>query len=386
MPYFDWNATAPLHPAAHAAWLEASETAWANPSTAYKSGVRARACLDKAREEMAGLLGFEPEQVIFTSGATEANNAVIREMTRVAPAREIWISAVEHPSIREPALSLQDGDRVRRIPVDKNGRVDLDWVADALKRTHPVVVSVMAANNETGVIQPWQQLQGICRETGVPFHCDAVQWIGKYAEPIGHECAAITLSGHKFGGPKGIGCLILGKEWTGLKVQSGGAQEMGSRAGTENIPAIAGMVAALKARLDSPIPEERLMARDNFEKALEAEWGGEIHIHGKAADRLWNTCFVSLPDHRANRWIAQLDRLGIEVSSGSACSASKSGPSSILDAMGVGEASAARTIRISSGWETTPADWNELFEALRQARLMLDSEPASSGPGQVIEI
>jgi cysteine desulfurase len=386
MPYFDWNATAPLHPRAREAWLEATESAWANPSTAYRAGARARATLDDAREEMAHLLGFEPEQVIFTSGATEANNGAIRELAKMAPDKQIWISAVEHPSIRESALAYWGEKRVRRIPVDESGRVDLDWFQDQLKPGRPGLVSVMAANNESGVIQPWQQIRDLCRETGIPFHCDAVQWIGKYAAPIGLDCAAVTLSGHKFGGPKGIGCLILGKDWTGLKVQSGGAQELGSRAGTENIPSIVAMVAALKARLSDPVPAERLRARDDFELALEKEWSGEIQIHGAGTDRLWNTCFVSLPTHRATRWIAQLDRLGFEVSSGSACSSSKSGPSLILDSMGVGEQAAQRTIRISGGWETTREDWGGLLKALVTVRQTLDGEPDSSGPGQVIQI
>lgn len=386
MPYFDWNATAPMHPHALEAWLEATESAWANPSTAYRSGTRARARLDEAREEMAQLLGFEPGQVIFTSGATEANNAAIREIARVSPEKEVWISSVEHPSVREPALALPPEGRVRRIPVDANGRVDADWIQDQLKSTRPALVSVMAANNETGVIQPWARIRDLCREAGVPFHCDAVQWVGKYPGSMGRGFSAITLSGHKFGGPKGIGCLVLSEEWNGLNVLAGGAQEMGSRAGTENIAAIAGMVAALQARLTDPVPEEQTRARDRFEAALEAEWGGEIHIHGKGTQRLWNTSFVSLPTHKANRWIAQLDRFGVEVSSGSACSASKTGPSLILDAMGVDEQTAARTIRISSGWESTQADWDDLLEALRQARLMLDSEQSESGPGTVIEI
>ena len=303
-----------------------------------------------------------------------------------APGKEVWISSIEHPSVREAALGLSEKHTVRLIPVDGQGRLDLDWVSDRLCTGTPGLVSVIAAHNETGVVQPWQEVRDLCLDAGVPFHCDAVQWVGKIAEPLCPDCAAVSLSGHKFGGPKGVGCLILGREWSGLKVLRGGGQEMDSRAGTENIASIVGMVAALKARMDRPPAPDQLRARDHFEQMLEAEWGSDIQIHGKGVERLWNTCFVSLPNHRANRWIAQLDRLGVEVSTGSACSAIKSGPSSALGFMGIDKETEARTIRISSGWDTRQSDWDELFDALKQVRLILDSEPERTGPGRVIEI
>jgi cysteine desulfurase len=386
MPYFDWNATAPLHPDARAAWLEASDAAWANPSAAYREGRQARLALDGAREELAGLLGVEPGQVIFTSGATEANNAFIRGLAKASPGKEIWVSSIEHPSVREAAMLYGATGRVRQIPVSAAGIIDLDWIREQLGGTAPCMVSVMAANNETGVIQPWEALRDLCAEAGVPCHCDAVQWVGKLPSPVGTGYAGVTFSGHKFGGPKGIGCLILGTEWSGLKLQVGGAQEMNSRAGTENIPSILAMVAALKARVTTDFSAARFSARDRFEAALRQQWEGEIIIHGAGADRLWNACFVSLPEFRAERWIARLDGLGFQISAGSACATGKTGTSPVLAAMGIEEATARRTVRISSGWETSSADWEALLAALTEARELLSSDPESSGPGNVIEI
>jgi cysteine desulfurase len=185
-------------------------------------------------------------------------------------------------------------------------------------------------------------------------------------------CAGITFSGHKFGGPKGTGCLILGPEWRGLKVQAGGAQELDSRAGTENVAGVAAMVAALEHRVSHPASNDALH--------------GEIKIHGKEAERVWNTCSLSLPDHRSSRWIAHLDKLGFQVSSGSACSTGKEGPSAVLAAMGVDPEMGHRTLRISSGWETTPEDWDHLYEAICATREKLDQSGGSAGPGKVIEI
>lgn len=386
MPYFDWNATAPLHPDARTAWLEAADSSWANPSAAYREGIRARRALDGAREELAGLLGVAPGQVIFTSGATEANNAVIRAVARVSPEKELWVSSVEHPSVREAAILYGGSGRVRQIPVTEAGVIDLGWLREQLQQTSPALVSVMAANNETGVIQPWQALRDLCAQAGVPCHCDAVQWAGKLPFPVGTGYAGLTLSGHKFGGPKGIGCLILGEDWSGLKLQVGGAQEMDSRAGTEAIPSIIAMVAALKARVKTDFSDARFTARDRFEDALLQRWSGEVVIHGAGAERLWNTSFVSLPGFRAERWIARLDRLGFQVSAGSACASGKTGSSPVLKAIGVDEATARRTLRISSGWETAVADWDGLLAALIQARELLSAEPDASGPGKVIEI
>jgi cysteine desulfurase len=387
MVYFDWNATAPLLPQAREAWLEASESAWANPSTGYRAGVQARLALDEARARVGDVFGCAAEQVIFTSGATESNNGMLREAARKArPDGRIWISAVEHPSVTATAETYWGSDRVVRIPVSPEGVVDLDWVQDHLSRDRPELVSVMAANNETGVLQPWQIVRNLCREAGVAYHCDAAQWAGKCGRSYWSGCAGVTLSGHKFGGPRGVGCLILDDHWKGLTVQAGGAQEMDMRSGTENVPAILGMVAALMERDRNGASDAVRQARDAFEKRLKDLWGDAVVIHGSGVPRLWNTCSVALPEFASSRWISRLDRLGFAVSSGSACSTGKAGPSPVLAAMGVEAECMRRTLRISGGWETPPDNWNDLLEALIQVREQLSREDSGSGPGKVIEI
>ena len=387
MAYFDWNATAPLLPQARQAWLEAQERYWANPSTAYRTGLQARLVLDRAREDLAQILGADPEGVVFTSGATEANNGLMRALASSSrPEGTVLLSAVEHPAVREAALLYWGSTRVREIPVSADGVVALDQLERELGRQPPALVSVMAANNETGVIQPWSVIRDLCRKAGIPFHCDAAQWPGK--EPLCGlgACDAVTLSGHKFGGPKGVGALILGPSLRGVTVLAGGAQEQGSRAGTEDIPGILSMMAALRYRLEHPPTPDRRAARDSFESALTALWPESVCFHGQGVPRLWNTASVCLPDFRSDRWIAQLDRLGYAVSSGSACSTGKEGPSPVLAAMGVEPDSVRRTLRISSGPETAPEDWEGLLHALQQARRNLETPGSSSGPGKVIEL
>ena len=389
MTYFDWNATAPLLDAARLAWLEASASAWANPSTAYRAGVQARLHLEEAREWLAERFGVHQEQVIFTSGATEGCNGFLREAARqTGPEGEVWFSAVEHPAVKATATEYWGKDRVRMIPVVSSGVVDLDWITDRMEARRPALLCLMAANNETGVVQPWQAVLEVCRAKGVPFFCDAVQWAGKreMAGQPWNQCAGVVLSGHKFGAPKGVGCLILGPEWSGLKVQTGGAQEFASRSGTENVAAVLAMVAALRHRCENEAAAPLRAARDQFERQLETLWDKEIVVHGAGAERLWNTCLVALPEFPSKRWIARLDHRGFQVSSGSACSAGKSGPSSVLSAMGVEEAVARRTVRISCGWETAAADWDNLLEAIRAIRTELEETEKGDGPGQVIEI
>lgn len=387
MVSFDWNATAPLSPLARSVWLEATESHWANPSSPHRAGRRARLALEEARDRMARRLGGRPEGLVFTAGATEGNNAVIREARRSAGSGQaIWISAVEHASVREAARIYWGADSVRIIPVDGQGRVELDWIEANLRKERPALVSVMAVNSETGVIQPWQAIAGFCRGAGVPYHCDATQWMGKGEPADWSNCRLVTLSAHKFGGPRGVGALLMGDETDGLCVLAGGSQEHGWRAGTENLPGILAMLAAFAERLEKPFTEAAARERAALEGWLLATWPGEVVIHGRDAQRIGNTISVGLPVYAAARWVARLDRLGIAVSQGSACATGRVGPSAVLQAMGVERSTIDRTIRLSSGWTTTAEDWAHLRGTLLLARNELDAEPPPSGPGQVIQL
>ena len=299
---------------------------------------------------------------------------------------EVWISSIEHPSVREACAHYWGPARVIQMPVSRNGALDLDWLADRLKTERPALVCLMAVNNETGVIQPVDTVLDLCQSRGIPLYCDAVQWFGKGAGPLAQhmEGLSFSLSAHKFGGLKGTGCLVLGQQWSGSKFQYGGGQESGARGGTEDVPGIAAMATALSNRLQ-PLNSSAKAARDAFEEQLAALWP-DVVIHGKATARVWNTSYVSLPQFHANRWISRLDRKGFEVSSGAACSSSNGSTSAVLRAMCVADAVAARAVRISAGWETAPGKWAGLLVALEEVRQELGKAGQHSGPGTVIEI
>jgi cysteine desulfurase len=349
--YFDANATTPLHPAARAAWLAAP---WHNPSSLYREAAEAREQLDQCRTRLADLLGCEPGDLVFLSGATEANNAVIDHFARRGG--RIAVSAMEHPSVREPAVGAV------LLPATSAGVMDLDALREVLKGETPTMVSLMAANNETGVLQPWREALDLCRERGVAFHCDAAQWLGKLPCAGLGDCDFLTGSAHKFGGPKGVGFLKAGDSRP-LRWLRGGPQEERRRAGTENLPGIAAMVAALEAL------EPRLAERDEwesqrnaFETAIKAAIP-DIRIIGEHAPRLWNTVLLILPEHANVKWLARLSRAGFQVSTGSACS-SGGGASEVLAAMGFPEDDLQRVLRISSTWDHTPEDWDGLAAAM----------------------
>jgi cysteine sulfinate desulfinase/cysteine desulfurase-like protein len=253
MPYLDFNATAPLHPAARQAWLEAADRAWHNPSSLYPEAAVARQLFEEARERLADMIGCDPGRIVFTSGATEANNALARHVGRTAgPRARAVLSAIEHPCVAEAFAAALPG-RILEADVDGTGAVQPGAVDAAIAAGSVACVSVMAASNETGVIQPWEDIAAACRRRGVPFHTDAAQWFGKLPAAALSRCDWITGSGHKFGGPKGVGFLVVPEDDTanpsarGFQGDRGGPQESGRRAGTENVAAIAAMVAALEA-------------------------------------------------------------------------------------------------------------------------------------------
>src|SRR3954467_9486865 len=271
MHYFDYNATTPLSLTARKAWLQAVEEFPANPSSPHRLGARAEAALSQAREKMARMLGCDALDIVWTSGATESNNTVLHHISRVLPPdHEVWVSAIEHPCILTPAEHYL-GARLRCIPVLPDGVIDLDWIRRSLSRQVPGLVVVMAANNETGVLQPWEQVLALCRENHVPFFCDAAQWVGKLpANGLG-ACDFVSGCAHKFGGPKGVGFLKCPGTGPVTPLFLGGEQEAGRRSGTENVPGVIAMVAAFQecdALLAKSADKERVRWREEFESLL----------------------------------------------------------------------------------------------------------------------
>lgn len=368
MLYFDHNATHPLSAAARMAWLDAVERFVGNPSSPHRVGARAEAALTGARERLAAVVGCDPEEVVWTSGATEGSNAVLHHAATFTEG-DVWISTIEHPSVLAAARRHFPKSH-REIPVTRAGVVDLAWLADMIEDRHPRLVGVMAANNETGVLQPWREVLAICRERRIPFFCDATQWIGKLAAKGLGECDYMIGSAHKFGGPQGVGFIKCPRQFQPLLV--GGPQEDGRRAGTENVAGVLAMVAALEEReallADGDEMGNRLAVREEFVAKLTREVAG-LGIIGAGAERLWNTVALvmpELPDCR-QRWVVKLDKLGFAVSTGSACASGKEEPSHVLAAMGLSAAEASRVLRCSGGWNTRPPDWEALLGGLIQA-------------------
>ncbi|HEY0944224.1 MAG TPA: aminotransferase class V-fold PLP-dependent enzyme [Opitutaceae bacterium] len=402
MPYFDHNATTPLAAAAREAWLRASEEAWQNPSSPYRAAARVRLRLDAVREKLALLLETEAARIVFTAGATEAANAILAHLARTLPAGAcIAVNPTEHPCVLAAAQAHFGADRIVWLPVTRDGVVTADAVKTTLKTCHTLhdemtgqpaaaapeschllgdkrseagprrigAVVVMAANNETGVLQPWAEIARACRAAGVASVCDASQWLGKLTASGLAAADWVFGAAHKFGGPKGTGFLLLAPQADAFRGQQGGEQEHGHRAGTEDFPGIAAMVAALAEAEQKKVflETERLRLREGFEREVRALAPG-VQIVGAGAERLWNTVSLVMPHGENQRWVARLDKRGVEVSTGSACATGKEGPSHVLAALGYTPDEARRVLRVSAGWETTPQDWAALLAALEAVK------------------
>jgi len=278
MIYFDHNATAPLLPRAREAWLAATEEYPGNPSSPHRLGARADTALQTAREKLALMLECEPFEIVWTSGATESNNMVLHHFARMdMDAAEVWISALEHPCVLA-AGEKYFPKRRQVIPAQRSGVIDLECLRAQTKRQRPGLVAVMAANNETGVLQPWREVLALCRECEVPFFCDAAQWMGKMPATGLGQCDFVSVCAHKFGGPKGVGFLKCPPRGRLTPLLVGGKQEEGRRAGTENVAGVLSMVAALEAceelRTDN---DQRMGWKCDFEcQVLERLHGTEV--------------------------------------------------------------------------------------------------------------
>lgn len=369
--YFDHNATTPLAPAAREAWLKAADEKWMNPSSPYRHAAAVRVRLEAAREALAARFGTDGDRLVFTSGATESNNAVFAHVARCSPDGKVAVCATEHPSVVE-AAEFHFDDRVVWLPVDPEGVVDLAALEEEIASGNLVLVSVMAANNETGVIQPWAEIASLCKNAEIAYHCDASQWVGKMPLEGLSGCSYVSGCGHKFGGPKGVGFLLVSSCDDPCLLQMGGSQESGRRGGTEDVPGVLSMEAALTAARP-----QSATGRDTFLAELSKQMP-DIRIMGAEVDRLWNTASIIMPEFPSVRWVRALERQGFLVSSGSACATGKSGASHVLAAMGVGPAAAERVVRISSGFETKAEDWADLAEAIVNAYKMLRNDAAAS--------
>ena len=367
MIYFDYNATAPVMREAREAWLQVTEKLGGNPSSMHQFGAKASNALADAREKLAEHLGCHPLDLVWTSGATEANNMVMHHFAKkFGTTGEVWISAIEHPCVLDSAQHYF-GKRARLIPVTHEGVIDMDWLTTELTDSRPALVAVMAANNETGILQPWREARAICHQYKVPFFTDAVQFIGKMPLTGLGECDYVSGAAHKFGGPRGVGFLKIPHRSAMTPLLHGGKQEGGRRAGTENVAIIAAMMAALEVREKQILRSEHLLRkvwRDNFEAQFLRALPG-ASIIGQNQPRLWNTVSALMPDgDRKLQWVIRLDKAGFAVSTGSACTTGKEEPSHVLSAMGYKSAQAHRAVRMSAGWETTEADWDALLKAV----------------------
>ena len=361
--YLDWNATTPLRPEAKAAMASAWELA-GNPSSVHAEGRQARRLVEDARAAVAAAVGAVPRNVTFTSGGTEANALALTPGVRRAgspPAQRLLVSAIEHASV------LTGGrfppDLVRRIGVTPDGLIDLDQLRRALADGPPALVSIMAANNETGAVQPIAAAAEIVHSAGALLHVDAIQALGKIPFDINQLGAdLVSLSAHKIGGPKGIGALVTADGVEGVEpLLRGGGQERGHRAGTENVAGIAGFGAAVALEADSA----RLQAlRSRLERGLK-QTPGTI-IFSEKASRLPNTTLFTVPGLRAETAVIGFDLAGIAVSSGSACSSGKVQPSHVLEAMGFGPKIAQGAVRLSLGWSSSETDIDRALEAWRK--------------------
>jgi len=302
--YFDHNATTPLSGAARDAWLAAQADAWQNPSGLYRGAGRVKRLIGEAREAFGAILGCDPQRIIFTSGATEGCNALMaHEAAKSNRSARVFTSAIEHPAVAEAARKHFGSAGVGELEVNASGILDLDLAQRVIDSEKPALVSVMAANNETGVLQPWRELAAFCRKRSIRFHCDAAQWVGKLPADGFGSCDWVTLSGHKFGGPKGVGLLVVpGDTSHPLALQAGGPQESGHRGGTESYPDIAAMLAALQCPGECGSPA----ARDALEDALCAASPG-TRVIGAAASRLSNTSMVVMPAYPNLKWLTRLE-------------------------------------------------------------------------------
>ncbi|MEM1390801.1 MAG: cysteine desulfurase family protein [Pseudomonadota bacterium] len=366
MIYADYNATAPLRPEARKAMMAALEVG-ANPASVHAPGRAARKVLETARGQVAIAIGARAQDIVFTSGGTEANALAINGVVAQLEGNcTLLVSAIEHDAVTKNAG--YSGVPVETAYVTPNGTLDLDWLRDRLARWDMArdgtpVLAVMMANNETGVIQPVSEAAVMVREAGGLTHCDAVQGLGKIMVNVGLlGVDYLALSAHKVGGPQGVGALWVRSGAPLKPVLFGGGQERSLRSGTENLSGIAGFGAAAEASIrDMGKLQGLAAARDAMETRLESEAG--VTVFGNGAERLAQTSNFGVAGFRAETQVMALDLGGVAISSGSACSSGKVRRSLVLSAMGVDDSLAESAARLSFGWASEPSDFDAAADA-----------------------
>ncbi|HZC96989.1 MAG TPA: cysteine desulfurase family protein [Bradyrhizobium sp.] len=366
--YLDWNATTPLRPEARLAMAAAWEIS-GNPSSVHAEGRRARRLVEEARAAVAAAIAARPQDVIFSSGGTEANALALTPGLRRGagpPVARLLVSAIEHASVLSGGRF--SAEAIGTIGVRQSGLVDLDHLRTLLTDGPPALVSVMLANNETGAVQPVAEIAKIVHGADGLLHVDAIQGLGKISVDINLVKAdLVTLSAHKIGGPKGIGAMVLAEDVQGLEpLLRGGGQELGRRAGTENVAGIAAFGAAAKAAMAALQDDAARLRglRDRLEGGLKQTDG--MMVFSQDVERLPNTTLFTVPGLKAETAVIGFDLAGIAVSSGSACSSGKVQPSHVLAAMGLGKELAQGAVRLSLGWSTSETDIDMTLEAWRK--------------------
>lgn len=376
--YFDYNATTPLDPAVREAMLPFLAGEFGNPSSIHHVGRRARAFLDDARERVASVWRAKPSEVVFTSGGTEANNLAIFGTARLFrdKGRHLITSAIEHHAVLQcfDYLQRKEDFEVTYLPVDREGRIAVEDLRSAL-RPDTTLVSLMAANNEIGSIQPVAEFGALCRERGVPFHTDAVQWFGKESFDSIHQFNAdlVSCCAHKFHGPKGAGALFIRSPLHPDPILFGGGHENERRAGTESLAAVSGFAAATERFLHPPVFSPDILKPLSLR--LRQAIAGNVRCSVLSPERqnLANTVAFTVPSSDGLTLLANFDLAGICASSGAACSAGSLTPSHVVLAMGQSPAAASALVRFSLGRETSEAD--VLFVSSALEEIVLRSQP-----------
>lgn len=372
--YLDHNATTPLEPAVLEAMLPWLREQFGNPSSRHEYGRSARRAVDEARQQVAAAVGAHATEIVFTSGGSETNNLFLKGAAACLKPGAIGISAIEHPCVVKPAQQLaRQGWSLVQVAVDGGGRIDAEAWRDCLA-AKPKLLSVMRANNETGVLQDVAALATAARGTGAWFHCDAVQAFGKmplsFRELNAAGVHALTLSAHKIGGPKGAAALVVDKRVELAPLIAGGGHERGLRSGTENVPAIVGfgVAATLAAARVAEAPARVARLREKLEAGLVA-LGAQLF--GAGAERLPNTTYFALLAIDGETLVGKLDRAGFAVASGAACSSANPEPSHVLSAMGVAPDIARGAVRVSLGYATTKKEIEDFLNTLRATAVSL---------------